>query len=107
MPGSGSKKAALAIGNHLDAMTVAGTANATPTIAAAVGAIARIKRPMRFSFYHASDNHWYLGIRSWNSATLQFNTIQPVSGPFASVSQGRGTRFQYFDDAGNRLWRQS
>ena len=73
------------------------------SVAAAVGAIARIKRPMRFSFYHASDNHWYLGIRSWNSATLQFNTIQPVSGPFASVSQGRGTRFQYFDDAGNRL----
>jgi hypothetical protein len=58
---------------------------------------------MRFSFYRASDGHWYLGLRSWNSAALQFNTIQPVSGPFAPVFQDRGTRFQYFDDAGSRL----
>jgi hypothetical protein len=79
------------------------SADLSDSVDATVGAILRVTRPMRFSFYRASDNRWYLGIRSWNSATLQFNTIQPVSGPFAPVSQGRGTRFQYFDDVGNRL----
>jgi prepilin-type N-terminal cleavage/methylation domain-containing protein len=79
------------------------SADLADSIDATVGAIARVTRPMRFSFYRASDGHWYLGLRSWNSAALQFNTIQPVSGPFAPVFQDRGTRFQYFDDAGNRL----
>jgi type II secretory pathway component PulJ len=79
------------------------SADVADSVAATMGAIARITRPMRFSFYRASDSRWYLGIRSWNSATLQFNTIQPVSGPFAAVTQDRGTRFQYFDDAGTRL----
>jgi len=82
---------------HIWAADLADSVGATP------GTIARITRPMRFSFYRASDGKWYLGLRSWNSATLQFNTIQPVSGPFGPVSQDRGTRFQYFDDAGNRL----
>lgn len=79
------------------------SADLVDSVSATAGAIARITRPMRFSFYRATDSKWYLGIRSWNSATSQFNTIQPVSGPFGPVSQDRGTRFQYFDDAGNRL----
>ena len=79
------------------------SADLADSVAATIGAIARITRPMRFSFYRASDRRWYLGLRSWNSAALQFNTIQPVSGPFAPVSQDRGTRFRYFDDTGNRL----
>jgi hypothetical protein len=79
------------------------SADLADSAAATIGAIARITRPIRFSFYRAGDGRWYLGLRSWNNATLQFNTIQPVSGPFAAVSQNRGTRFQYFDDAGNRL----
>ena len=70
--------------------------------AAAAGATVRLTRPIRFSFYRASDGHWYLGMRSWNSASLQFNGVQPVSGPFAPVSD-RGTRFLYFDTAGDRI----
>jgi hypothetical protein len=79
------------------------SADLADSVAATTGAITRVTRPMHFSFYRAGDGRWYLGLRSWNNVTLQFNTIQPVSGPFAPVSQDRGTRFQYFDDAGNRL----
>jgi prepilin-type N-terminal cleavage/methylation domain-containing protein len=63
--------------------------------------VVRITRPLRFSFYRAGDNRWYLGLRSWN-ASGQFNTVQPVSGPFAPAAD-RGTRLQYFDDLGNRV----
>jgi prepilin-type N-terminal cleavage/methylation domain-containing protein len=69
---------------------------------ASAGAIIRVTRPLRFSFYRASDGHWYLGLRSWNSLTLEFNGVQPVSGPFAPVPGG-GTRFIYFDTNGARL----
>jgi hypothetical protein len=79
------------------------SADLADSVAATTGAIVRITRPMRFSFYRASDSRWYLGLRSWSSSTLQFNTIQPISGPFAPVSTGRGTRLQYFDDDGNRV----
>ena len=64
--------------------------------------IARITRPVRFSFYRAGDGRWYLGLRSWNGASRQFNTIQPISGPFAPAGSV-ATRFEYFDNAGNRL----
>ena len=73
------------------------------TVAATAGAIIRVTRPMRFSFYRASDDGWYLGLRNWNSASLQFNGIQPVSGPFGPVSSSGGTRFVYFDSTGARL----
>jgi hypothetical protein len=73
------------------------------TVVATAGAIIRVTRPMRFSFYRASDDGWYLGLRSWNSASLQFNGIQPVSGPFGPVSGNGGTRFLYFDSTGARF----
>ena len=57
----------------------------------------RVTRPMRFSFYRASDGHWYLGLRTWNSLSSEFNAIQPVSGPFGPPSGGGGTSFIYFD----------
>ena len=79
---------------HLLAVDLSDSAAATP------GSIIRVTRPIRFSFYRASDGHWYLGLRSWNGTTLQFNGIQPVSGPFGPVSGGRGTRFVYFDSVG-------
>ncbi len=66
------------------------------------GAIIRVTRPIRFSFYRASDGHWYLGLRTWNSLSLEFNGIQPLSGPFGPVSGG-GTRFVYFDTNGARV----
>jgi prepilin-type N-terminal cleavage/methylation domain-containing protein len=64
--------------------------------------VVRITRPLRFSFYRAGDSRWYLGLRSWNTASRQFNTIQPISGPFAPAGD-RGTGLQYFDDLGNRV----
>ena len=72
------------------------------TAVAAVGAAIRLTRPIRLSFYRANDGHWYLGMRSWNSSSLQFNGVQPVSGPFAPVSD-RGSRFLYFDSTGARI----
>jgi prepilin-type N-terminal cleavage/methylation domain-containing protein len=67
---------------------------------ASTGAIIRVTRPIRFSFYRANDGQWYLGLRTWNSLALAFNGIQPVSGPFGPYSGVRGTRFIYFDSNG-------
>ena len=71
------------------------------SVAAMAGALIRVTRPIRFSFYRSADGQWYLGLRSWNSLLLQFNGIQPVSGPFAAPA--RGTGFLYFDSAGARV----
>jgi hypothetical protein len=70
-------------------------------IAATPGAVLRLTRPVRYSFYRASDGHWYLGMKSWNAATSQFNTIQPVSGLYAPGAAG--ARFEYFDEGGTTL----
>src|SRR6201989_1971924 len=70
-------------------------------IAAGPGAVFRITRPVRYSFYRATDGRWYLGMRSWNVATAQLNTIQPVSGPYASGLGG--AHFEYFDQSGAML----
>ncbi|MFL5613468.1 MAG: prepilin-type N-terminal cleavage/methylation domain-containing protein [Gemmatimonadaceae bacterium] len=70
-------------------------------LAAAAGAVLRLTRPVRYSFYRATDGRWYLGMRSWNVATSQFNTIQPVSGPYAPG--GSGAHFEYFDTSGALL----
>jgi len=78
------------------------TADLRDTVPLVQRTIVRITRPVRFSFYRAGDSHWYLGLRSWNSASRQFNTIQPISGPFAPAGS-LATRFEYFDNAGNRL----
>lgn len=66
---------------------------------AAQGTPIRITRSWKYSIYRASDGDWYLGAREWNSATLRFNTIQPVSGPFVSAA-AHGVSFQYYDNAG-------
>jgi hypothetical protein len=73
------------------------------SLVATPGAVLRVTRPLRFSFYRGGDGRWYLGMRSWSTTTLQFNGIQPVSGPFAAVSGDRGTRFVFFDSAGERI----
>jgi hypothetical protein len=72
-------------------------------VAADPGSIVRITRPEQFSFYRGSDGRWYLGLRSWNVATSQFNLIQPISGPYAPASGGRGVRFRYYDDGDRPL----
>lgn len=63
------------------------------------GTPVRITRSWKYSIYRSSDGEWYLGGREWNSGTLKFNTIQPVSGPFLSAA-AQGVAFQYFDSAG-------
>jgi prepilin-type N-terminal cleavage/methylation domain-containing protein len=84
-------------------------ANATRTISLVIrvtgqlpggsGTPVRITRPWRYSIYHSSDGDWYLGAREWNSSSMKFNTIQPVSGPFVSPASG-GVAFRYFDTSG-------
>jgi hypothetical protein len=67
-----------------------------------IGAIVRVTRPMRYSLYRGSDGQWYLGQRDWNNASLRFNIVQPVSGPFLPPASA-GLLFQYYDSAGARL----
>ena len=69
------------------------------SVAPVAGRVVRATRPVRYSFYRASDGKHYLGARSWNATTSQFNLVQPVSGPYSAVS----TRFRYYDSAGVAL----
>ncbi len=68
-------------------------------IANLTGSVLRVTRPVRYSLYRGGDGRWYLGQRDWNVASLRFNSIQPVSGPFASAAL-RGLVFQYADSTG-------
>ena len=68
----------------------------------AAGNAIRVTRPIRYSLYRGGDGLWYLGVRSWNSATSQFNGVQPLSGPYAPPSP-TGSRVEYFDADGNRV----
>ena len=74
---------------------------AAPPLASIIGTPLRVTRPLRYSIYHSSDAFWHLGERDWNSTNLQFNTIQPVSGPFLAGAQGLS--FSYFDSVGTLL----
>jgi prepilin-type N-terminal cleavage/methylation domain-containing protein len=75
---------------------------AAPSLGSTIGAPIRVTRPVRYSLYRGGDGRWYLGQRDWNATTLQFNTIQPVSGPFLSAAS-HGMVFQYSDSAGQPL----
>jgi len=75
-----------------------------PPLAPSLGAVVRVTRPSRYSLYRGGDGRWYLGAREWNAATSQFNTIQPVSGPFSSAA-AHGLEFRYFDSSGAQLAR--
>ena len=71
-------------------------------IANLTGVVLRVTRPVRYSLYRGGDGRWYLGQHDWNVASLRFNTIQPVSGPFSSASS-HGLAFQYADSMGAAL----
>ena len=73
-----------------------------PAFASALGIPVRITRPRRYSLYRASDGLSYLGERDWNPGALRFNTIQPVSGPFAPAAE-HGLVFRYLDSTGASL----
>ena len=66
---------------------------------ALLGLPVRVTRSLRFSLYRSSDGGWYVGEHDWNAATLRFNTIQPVSGPFLSAAAG-GMTLTYLDRDG-------
>jgi hypothetical protein len=68
-------------------------------LAVGPGTPIRVTRLWRYSLYRASDGDWYLGAKEWNASSLRYNTIQPVSGPFASASH-HGLVFSYADSSG-------
>ena len=76
------------------------------SIALPEGAALRVLRPVRLSLYRASDSRWYLGAKEWNAPLNRFNSIQPVSGPYARYDpdpRRSGLAFIYADRAGLRL----
>ncbi len=77
---------------------------AASSLSVGVGSVVRVTRLTRYSLYRGGDGLWYLGAKDWNASANRFNTIQPVSGPYASPSL-RGLEFQYFDSAGVALTR--
>lgn len=64
----------------------------------------RLTRQERFSFYHAADGSWQLGISEWSDALHAFAPPQPVAGPFRLVApDGIRTGMRYFDATGAAL----
>ncbi len=76
--------------------------DSAPPLATLIGVPLRITRPIRFSFYRSADGNWYLGARDWNSASVRFNTIQPIAGPFQAPTTG-APPFRWFDSTGMPL----
>jgi hypothetical protein len=64
---------------------------------AALAAV-RVTRHVRYSVYRAPGGGWYLGRREWSAAAGRFETVQPVSGPYAGYRALR-----YFDETGAEL----
>ena len=67
------------------------------------GAPLRVTRPTRYAFYRSGDGSWQLGFREWSEASGSFSAPQPVAGPFLRNSDGRRSRFRYFDSTGEEL----
>lgn len=64
----------------------------------------RLTRQTRFSFYHAGDGSWQLGIAEWSEVLHGFAPPQPVAGPFLLAGPAGGrSGFRYFDAAGTEL----
>jgi hypothetical protein len=75
-------------------------------LAVSAGAVLRFGRRLRLSAYHAADGRWYLGAKTWNTTTQQFNAIQPVAGPlraYSNDSARTGLLFTYSDAAGETI----
>jgi prepilin-type N-terminal cleavage/methylation domain-containing protein len=72
-----------------------------------VGSPVQFVRRVRYSLYHASDGHWYLGYRRCNALGISAcGVIQPISGPYRAYSPDSvesGLVFSYFDAKGERL----
>lgn len=91
---------------HFPSVSAASTLELLEPLIVPPGAPLRFTRPIRLSLYRASDSRWYLGLKDWNGATEQFNTIQPVAGPLRSYNGDRartGLLFVYRDASGSEL----
>lgn len=68
------------------------------------GAPVRLTRQARFSFYHAGDGSWQLGVSEWSDVLHAFAPPQPIAGPFTlALPGGVRTGFRYFDGGGAEL----
>jgi type II secretory pathway pseudopilin PulG len=68
------------------------------------GAPVRITRVSRYTFYHAGDGSWQLGISEWSDMLRAFAPPQPVAGPLARTApDGTRTGLRYFDLLGGEL----
>lgn len=75
-------------------------------LAVPAGSPLRVTRPLRLTFYRASDGRWYLGARDWNGDDGEFNAVQPVAGPLRAWAPDPGETgllFTYHDRAGRAL----
>jgi hypothetical protein len=72
------------------------------TVGDVKSSLVRLTRPIRYSIYRAGDGLWYLGLQTWSPASMQFNTVQPLSGPYEPPGPS-ATRIEYFDTSGNVL----
>lgn len=103
----------VASGMSLQSEIDAGSKGLIVTLAAPLGAEAKVGAPVRFvrrgrySLYHASDGQWYLGYRRCNAeGASACSAVQPVSGPYRPYSPDPGASgllFEYFDASGQSL----
>jgi prepilin-type N-terminal cleavage/methylation domain-containing protein len=89
-------------GSTLTAARTTVSLDSAPPLVTLIGAPLRVTRPIRFSLYRSADGNWYLGARDWNSASVRFNTTQPIAGPFQAPITG-APAFRWFDSTGARL----
>lgn len=73
------------------------------TNAIPAGAPLRVTRPTRYSMYRSGDGTWQLGFREWSETTGSFSAPQPVAGPLVRQSDGRRSRFRFFNELGEEL----
>jgi type II secretory pathway pseudopilin PulG len=75
------------------------TLQTPPPLSITKGAPLRFLRRARYSFYRASDNHWYLGYRRCHPTSGLCDIIQPISGPYTK-SSAPPLRFRYHTPTG-------
>jgi hypothetical protein len=78
------------------------TLSTIPTLSLRPGAPLRALRRARYNIYRASDGLWYLGYRRCHAMTGSCVSVQPVSGPYASLT-GRPLTFTYFTSTGTQI----
>lgn len=78
-------------------VTVNRALDALPAQNIVQGSSVRFLRLVQYRLYEGGDGQWYLGYQECPGGTCE--TIQPVSGPYLSASDG-GVTFTYYDNTG-------